>query len=85
MTEIPTPQQKREQLDSIDGPEAQAFLEKVVLAIKNSTKMTTIVGTQKVRRHAVNAVKEALEEQGWDVKYVSDHRDGDYLEISERS
>jgi hypothetical protein len=38
-----------------------------------------------VRRHAVNAVKEALEEQGWDVKYVSDHRDGDYLEISERS
>jgi hypothetical protein len=45
MTEIPTPQQKREQLDSIEGPEAQAFLEKVVLAIKNSTKMTTIVGT----------------------------------------
>lgn len=81
MTEIPTPQQKREQLDSIEGPEAKGFLKKVVMAIKESTKMTTIVGTHKVRRHAVDAVIEALKDQGWDAKYVSDGRDGDYLEI----
>lgn len=83
MTEIPTPHQKREQLDSIEGPEAQAFLEKVVMAIKDSTKMTTIVGVQNVRRHAADAVKKSLEEQGWQVKYVSDQRDGDYMEIGE--
>lgn len=85
MTEIPTPHQKREQLDSIEGPEAQAFLEKVVLAIKNSTKMTTIVGLHNERRHAVDAVIAALKDQGWNAKLVDDRRDGDYLEIKERS
>lgn len=75
-------EEKKAQLESLQNSAVSAFLAKVTEAIRESTGLRITIDTRSVPRHAIDAVIGELAKKGWSAKFVTDQRDGNYLDIA---